>query len=469
VSETPASRRRDARNAANATMPVQMPRRASTRTSLTVCAIVLLAGCAGSAGSTSLPSVAVDGPESQPPAPASHTNAATSDPAPAAGDAAVPSTGAAMSPAAFDVAEVAAVAAAARPLRGDPDDHDELLARMGDADVVLLGEPSHGTHEVYAERAEITRRLIEEAGFSGVAIEGDWPDAWRADRYVRGIGEDATPAEALAEFDAFPEWMWRNEVVADLVGWLRERNAGLPYAEQAGIYGLDLYSLPESTVAVAEELRPIDAAAAAQADRRYACTGVTAFPAPHDETTECSEHVREALREAQAVLDAVPEGRTEEADRAFSAAQNARIVVNGRRYTLGEGAEDESSWNIRDRHMAETLWSIRDHLRETGRSGRLVVWAHDSHIGDARATEVAERGQLNLGQLVRERSGVRSFLLGFSTYTGCRRAIRRCSTRSPVSATTTSSSSSATMRRRRSRPSAWSGTSASSTARRPSG
>ena len=322
----------------------------------------------------------------------------------------------AASPAA-DASAIAAVEGDVQPLTGNPGDYDALIQRLARADVVLLGEPSHGTQEVYEERAEITRRLIDEAGFSGVVIEGDWPDAWRVDRYVRGLGEDATTDDALGEFDSFPEWMWRNAVFAELVGWLRDRNGSLPYEAQAGVYGMDLYSLPESIAAVPEELRSFDPTAAARAERRYACAGPSGTMDSHEDGPSCAEHVRAALQHAIEVGEAVGED-AEDADRAFSAVQNARIVVNGRRYALGEGGVNEPSWNTRDRHMAETLWTLRDHLRRTGRTGRLVVWAHNSHIGDARATDVAERGQLNLGQLVREQPDIESALVGFSTYTG---------------------------------------------------
>lgn len=305
-----------------------------------------------------------------------------------------------------------------QPLTGAPGDYDALIARLADADVVLLGEPSHGTAEVYEERAEISRRLIEEAGFAGIAIEGDWPDARRVDRYVRGLGDDTTPSEALADFDVFPQWMWRNEQFAELVAWLRDHNSSLPYPRQAAVYGIDVYSIPESLAAVPAELRPFDPYAAARAERRYECAGETGIVNPRDEQAPCSERVEQVLRDAVTLAEAVPPGDTEEADDAFSAVQNARIVVNGRRYTIGAAAAGESSWNIRDRHMAETLWALRDHLLSTGRTGRLVVWAHNSHIGDARATDVARRGQLNLGQLAREQPGIESVLVGFSTYTG---------------------------------------------------
>lgn len=339
--------------------------------------------------------------------------------------AAPPASPAGPSPDPSAVAVIAAIAAAAQPLTGSPTDYDALIAQLADVDFVLLGEPSHGTHEVYEERAEITRRLIDEAGFSGLVIEGDWPDAWRVDRYVRGIGDDTTPAEALGEFDEFPEWMWRNDAFAELVGWLHERNGALPYERQAGVYGMDLYSLPESIAAVAPELRPFDAAAAARAERRYTCAGTTGTLDPSGEGRSCEQQVGAVLREAMEVADAVPPAEGEQADRAFSAVQNARIVVNGRRYAIGEGGATEPPWNIRDRHMGETVSALREHLLRTGRSGKLVIWAHNSHIGDARATDVADRGQLNLGQLVREESGVESVLVGFSTYTGTVTAAHR--------------------------------------------
>jgi erythromycin esterase-like protein len=387
-------------------------------------AAAIAVGCAGPAAT---PSPHGDASTAPPTDTASGSPARAPDatgPRPS-GSAASPSAGRGSSPqpdpssaVGADSADVAAIAAAVHPLTGAAEDYDALIDRIGDADLVLLGEPSHGSHEVYEERATITRRLIEEEGFAGLVIEGDWPDAWRVDRYVRGIGPDRSAAEALAGFDTFPEWMWRNEVFAEFVEWLRARNAPLPYERQAGVYGLDLYSLDESTDAAPVELRAIDPDAAERVADRYACTDGPVASDPSPGAPTCADQVREALRDAAAVVSSVDAARPERADRAFSASQHARIVVNGRRYTLGEDADGDSTWNIRDRHMAETVLALRDHLSRTGRSGRLVVWAHDSHVGDASATAMTDRGQIDLGQLVRERDDVEPVLVGFSTYTG---------------------------------------------------
>jgi erythromycin esterase-like protein len=304
------------------------------------------------------------------------------------------------------------------PIEGSLADEDGLFARLAPADIVLLGEPSHGTHEVYEARAALSSRLIDEAGFAGVVIEADWPDAWRVDRYVRGMSDDTSAAHALGEFDEFPAWMWRNEPFADFVEWLRQRNASLPYEERAGVYGMDVYSLADSLASVSPEVGRFDRRIADRLERRYRCAGPTGADTAHAAGPSCAEHVRAALADAAAVAAAVPASDAMGADRAFSALQNARVVVNGRSYFLGEESAGELPWNIRDAHMADTLWALREHLIRTGRSGRLVVWAHNSHIGDARETEVAQRGQLNLCQLVRESEAIESVLVGFSTYAG---------------------------------------------------
>ena len=379
--------------------------------------VTLVAACGGQAApptqSESAPSAVAAGTERRSDA----TGRPPLEPQPSAGtSAAAQSTAPASSAAA--TARVTDMFDAVVPVEASLANEGALFDVVAAADVVLLGEPSHGSHEVYQARAELSARLIDDAGFSGVVIEADWPEAWRVDRYVRGIGPDRTAAQALGEFDEFPVWMWRNEPFAAFVEWLRERNSGLSYAEQAGVYGMDLYSVAESVLAAPPQVQPFDAAAAARMERRYQCAGATGTETSPDPGPSCAGQLRSALDEAESLTAAVPATDPAAADRSFSAAQNARIVVNGRRYFLGEEAAGEQSWNIRDQHMAETLWVLRDHLMRTGRTGQLVVWAHNSHIGDASATEVAERAQLNLGQLVRDNSEVDAALVGFSTYTG---------------------------------------------------
>ncbi|HUA12503.1 MAG TPA: erythromycin esterase family protein [Solirubrobacteraceae bacterium] len=302
-----------------------------------------------------------------------------------------------------------------------------MLARVGDARIVLLGEASHGTHEFYRERARITRRLITEQGFTAVAIEGDWPDAYRVNRYVRGRGGDRDAEESMRGFARFPTWMWRNADVLDFVGWLRSYNERRHRSARAvGFYGLDLYSLAASMEAVISYLADVDPQAAAQARARYECL---------------EPYSGEAASYGQAVLLGVDEpcrrqviaqlvdlrrrsgellahdGSAAE-DAYFYAEQNAVIVATAEEYYRSMFGDRAGSWNQRDRHMADTLDHLVAHLDRHGGRARVVVWAHNSHVGDARATEMSSRGELNIGQLLRERHGRDVVSVGFSTYTG---------------------------------------------------
>jgi len=320
----------------------------------------------------------------------------------------------------------AVVKARARHLRGDPAQYDELIEGGGGARVVLLGEASHGTHEFYRERAFITRRLISEKGFAGVAVEADWPDAYRINRYLRGVGADLDSVEALDDFKRFPTWMWRNADVLDFVGWLREHNDGRPAAERAGFYGLDLYSLRTSMQAVLEYLAKVDPAAARRAQQRYACFdhfGADlqryAHAAGYGLSASCEGEVVTQLVELhqRAAEYAQRNGRIAP-DEFFYAEQNARLVRNAEEYyrTMLHGRAE--SWNLRDRHMAETLSALLAYLDRARPNARLVIWAHNSHLGDARATQMGEHGELNVGQLARERFGAGAVLVGFTTHTG---------------------------------------------------
>lgn len=302
---------------------------------------------------------------------------------------------------------------------------------VGDARVVLIGESSHGTHEFYEARAEITKWLIEKKGFCAVAAEADWPDAYRVNRYVRGLGDDNSAEEALRGFERFPAWMWRNVVVRDFVDWLhahnqRRRSDG---DRQAGFYGLDLYSLHRSMQEVIAYLDKVDPRAAARARARYACFDhVSAddgqaygFAAAFGAGQSCERQALDQLIEMQrnAVEYARRNGLLAE-DEAFYAQQNAQTVRNAEAYYRTMFGGRVTSWNLRDQHMAQTLDALLAHLdRHNGREpARIVVWAHNSHVGDARATEVTGDGQLTLGQLARERFGDDSRLIGFTTYTG---------------------------------------------------
>jgi erythromycin esterase-like protein len=315
----------------------------------------------------------------------------------------------------------------AHQLTGSARDYDPLMKLIGDARFVLLGESSHGTHEFYRERAQITKRLIEEKGFTAIAVEADWPDAYRVNRYVRGEGGDAEAVDALADFERFPSWMWRNADVLDFIGWLRAHNENIaPAAQQVGFYGLDLYSLHASIEAVLTYLEKVDPEGAARARYRYACfehfgedPQAYGYAAGFALTHSCEQEVVNQLIELQrrAAEYAKRDGRIA-ADDFFYAEQNARLVKNAEEYYRAMFRGRVSSWNLRDRHMAETLHALLAHFDREARRAKIVLWAHNSHLGDARATDMGRAGELNVGQLVRERYGKASVLVGFTTYEG---------------------------------------------------
>jgi erythromycin esterase-like protein len=315
---------------------------------------------------------------------------------------------------------------AGHPLVGAPRDFDPLLALVGDARFVALGEASHGTHEFYRIRAEITKRLIREKGFTSVAVEADWPDAYRINRYVRGRGSDTDATDALAGFKRFPQWMWRNADVLDFVGWLRTHNEGLRDPEQVGFFGLDLYSLHASMEAVLRYLEIVDPAAAQRARQRYACfehyggdPQEYGYAAGFGLGPSCEAQVIEQLTELRRSAGeyARRDGRLEP-DELFFAEQNARLVQNAERYYRAMFGSRVASWNLRDQHMAETLDALVAFHAGRGREEKVVLWAHNSHLGDARATEMGASGELNVGQLVRQRYGHTVRLFGFLTYQG---------------------------------------------------
>jgi erythromycin esterase-like protein len=326
-----------------------------------------------------------------------------------------------------DAALAREVGRAARTMSDSPADYDPLLERVGEVRFVLIGEASHGTHEFYRHRAEITKRLIAEKGFTVVAAEADWPDALRVNRYVLGRSDDADAEAALGDFKRFPRWMWRNADVLDFVGWLRayneERGAG---ERRAGFYGLDLYSLHTSMEAVLSYLDRVDPDAARRARYRYGCfdhfgedTQAYGYAAGFGLTDSCEKEVVNQLVELRrrAADYARLDGRVA-ADEFFFAEQNARLVKNAEEYYRTMFRGGVSSWNLRDTHMVETLDALVAHLTKLEGGTRAVVWAHNSHLGDARATEMSRRGELNVGQLVRERHDGETVLVGFTTYTG---------------------------------------------------
>ena len=311
-------------------------------------------------------------------------------------------------------------------LRDGQSSLDPVLETIGDSPLVLLGEATHGSHEFYDIRARITRRLLEEKGFDAVAVEADWPDAYRVNRYVRGQGNDDSATEALAGFERFPQWMWRNTAVVDFVEWLAAFNDSRSAAGRVGFYGLDLYSLYRSADAVIRYLDEVDPEAGRRARARYGCFDHS-LGNPQDYGYEAGLGLREDCSE-QAVQQLVEleHGAAEylrrdglvASDEQFFAEQNAQVVANAEEYYRAMFTGRMNTWNLRDRHMSGTLTELRRHLRKQGRAGRIVVWAHNSHIGDARATSMGVRGELNVGQIIRETVGSDAVLIGFTTFEG---------------------------------------------------
>jgi erythromycin esterase-like protein/predicted phosphoribosyltransferase len=321
-----------------------------------------------------------------------------------------------------------AISRRAHPLVGDSRDYDALLDDIGDARLVLIGEATHGSHEFYRERAMITQRLLEERGFQAVAVEADWPDAFCLNRYVCGYSDDRSATEALGDFQRFPQWMWRNTVVERFIEWLRQHNDRQSgHKRQAGFYGLDLYSLNASIQAVITYLEKVDPEAAARARARYGCFDHFAdvvqaygYATSLGTAEDCEDEVVNQLLELQRrTADlAMRDGHVAE-DEFFSAEQNARLARNAEAYYRSMFRGRVSSWNLRDTHMADTLDALIDHLeRRHGEPAKIVVWAHNSHLGDARATQMGDVGELNLGQLSRERHGRDAFLIGQTTHHG---------------------------------------------------
>ena len=291
-----------------------------------------------------------------------------------------------------------------------------LLERIGDARLVLLGEATHGTSEFYRMRERISRELIVKKGFRFIAIEGDWPDAARVDHYVRHL--EYPPSEWTA-FARFPTWMWRNNEVRDFVNWLREHNAATKHEARVAFHGLDLYSLYVSIRSVLNYLDQVDPEAAKVARQRYGClTPWQGDPATYGHAAltgsyrTCEPHVVRALKELLEKRVAYTE---HDGERFFDAVQNARLVTNAERYYRIMYYGSRASWNLRDEHMFTTLKNL---LAFYGTGSKTIVWAHNSHVGDSAATEMALRGEHNIGHLCRQEFGGSAYLVGFGTNSG---------------------------------------------------
>lgn len=292
---------------------------------------------------------------------------------------------------------------------------DGLLERIGDSRLVLLGEATHGTREFYQMRARITRELIENKGFNIIAVEADWPDAESVDYYIRGSGYK--PRYKDKPFAGYPSWMWRNHSVLAFTRWLKDYNQRFDSPPDAvAFYGLDLYNIFNSIEAVLVYLQQVDRESAETARRNYACLMPWSNdPSEYSHVMKSGRH-HGCSHEVEAVLQALGKKRTpysqQDSRRYFNAVQNARLVKNGERYYRSMYQANANSWNQRDQNMFDTLQAI---LKNHGQESKAVIWAHNSHIGDARATSMAKHDEINLGQLVREAYGDSTYLIGFGT------------------------------------------------------
>jgi erythromycin esterase len=297
-------------------------------------------------------------------------------------------------------------------------DLDALLDSVGNKPLVLLGEASHGTHEFYTWRLEISKRLIREKGFHFIGVEGDWPDCYKINRYVKGYRDAGDNIiNVLKSFDRWPTWMWANWEVAALAEWLREYNRHLPAEKKVGFYGLDVYSLWDSMHEMLNYLEKEDPSAAQSVKKAIQCFE----PFQENEhlyarysLTEhsCYETVVNLLKEIRMKAQFLDGDR----EAGFNTEQNALIAVNAEKYYRSMMSFDNESWNVRDRHMMETLDRL---LKFHGKGAKGIVWEHNTHIGDARATTMKRSGMVNIGQLAREQYGVdQVFLTGFATYEG---------------------------------------------------
>ncbi len=301
----------------------------------------------------------------------------------------------------------------------DSADLDGLLDRIGDSRLVLLGESTHGTADFYDMRARITRELIEKKGFNIVAVEADWPDATSIDYFIRGSGKK--PNFKIKLFTGFPSWMWANHSVLTFTHWLKDYNQRFNSAEHAvGFYGLDIYNLFNSIEAVLGYLEDVDPKAAEAARWSYGCLKPWANDPSLYSRDMQSRRYRGCGYEVYTVLQDLLKHRKfyrqtdtkEDQQRYFNAVQNARLVRNGERFYRTMYQDDNDSWNQRDQNMFDTLLAILNHR---GLNSKAVVWAHNSHIGDARATDMSARGEFNLGQRVREVFADDAYLIGFGT------------------------------------------------------
>lgn len=311
-------------------------------------------------------------------------------------------------------------------LENKPDDYDSILEISQGIEHILIGESTHGTHEFYQIRADITKKLILEKNFNAIGIEGDWLDVYNINRYVRGNRTIKSAIDTLSGFKRFPIWMWRNDVTVNFIEWLYQHNSNLPVNNSVGVYGLDLYNLNASIKAIIKYLEKKDRNAAARAKQRYSCfkhfkdnLQNYGYSTIFGMTKSCEKPVIEQLLELTENTNYYMKKNGLAADEFFYIKQNARLVKNAEKYYRSIFASNSSSWNVRDSHMAETLEQIAQHLsKQLNKSAKIVTWAHNSHIEDAQATEFDKQGKLNIGELAREKYGDKALLIGFLTYSG---------------------------------------------------
>ncbi|WP_082116163.1 erythromycin esterase family protein [Hymenobacter terrenus] len=297
-----------------------------------------------------------------------------------------------------------------------PQNLDPLLNQIGTVRYALLSEASHGTAEFYAWRATITKRLIQEKGFPLIGVEGDWPALYQLNRYVKGVNNGASAAEVLRRLTRWPTWMWANTEVADFAEWLRGYNSTRPATQKVGFYGLDLYSLRESLQNIRTNFVEADPATRNAVDAALDC--LSAYPNEEDygqattSGTRCATAVANVLTAVRNRLKTLPADH----EGAFNAEQNALVAVNTERYYRAAVRSYAGSWNIRDQHMTETINRL---MRFHGPDAKVAVWEHNTHVGDARYTDMADAGMVNVGQLMREQHAAEGvFVVGFTTYTG---------------------------------------------------
>jgi erythromycin esterase-like protein len=308
-----------------------------------------------------------------------------------------------------------------RPVTGAQSDYSDILAQAGGARRILLGESTHGTHEYYRERARITERLIRDHGAGAVAIEGDWSATQRVNLYVRGLGSDRNAEQALRGYTSFPQWMWGNTDFRDFVERLRTLNLERPPEQRVGLYGMDVYDLYDSAESVEAYLRRTAPQAAQAAARHYRC--FARYGRDRWAYGVATRDPRRACRsQAQAVLADVRRlprpADPAQREAHFGALRSAASVAAAEEY-FRTASVGSLAWNVRDRHMADNVDEIAGHVEAmSGRPARVVMWSHNTHSGDARATFAADRGELNLGQLMRQRHGDSAFLIGFLSHSG---------------------------------------------------